>query len=211
MDNSVSMLRIQVTLQHSMLGVPDSRAGLHVFDLRQPTDKGYQCLYQVPVEEVRNFQLVGNFVGVFHKFEPNVSFWNMMEQKTILCINIQEQMKQLAEEYYEDADDDSGLFDDNDDHVTAVTSVPVDSDFLLLYGTRSGCIFGMSVDTRTKVFSIPFPHDPADEHKVRRDVQGLGFMPDGKMVVCFEGTGLTVLDFGLEDPPDRPPTRGQPK
>ncbi len=41
------------------------------------------------MEEIRNFHLVGDFVGVFHKFEPNVSFWNMMEQKTILCINIQ--------------------------------------------------------------------------------------------------------------------------
>ena len=73
-----------------MLGVADSRSGLTVLDLRQPEkDGGYHVLYHVPVEEIRNFQLVGDFVGVFHKFEPNVSFWNMMEQKTILCINIQ--------------------------------------------------------------------------------------------------------------------------
>ena len=73
-----------------MLGVADSRSGLTVLDLRQPEkDGGFHVLYHVPVEEIRNFQLVGDFVGVFHKFEPNVSFWNMMEQKTILCINIQ--------------------------------------------------------------------------------------------------------------------------
>ena len=73
-----------------MLGIADSRSGLTVIDLRQPDkDGGYHVLYHVPVEEIRNFQLVGDFVGVFHKFEPNVSFWNMMEQKTILCINIQ--------------------------------------------------------------------------------------------------------------------------
>ena len=73
-----------------MLGVTDSRSGLTVLDLRQPDkDGGFHVLYHVPVEEIRNFQLVGDFVGVFHKFEPNVSFWNMMEQKTILCINIQ--------------------------------------------------------------------------------------------------------------------------
>lgn len=79
-----------MTEQHSMLGIADSRSGLSVLDLRQPSkDGGYHILYHVPVEEIRNFQLVGNFVGVFHKFEPNVSFWNMMEQKTILCINIQ--------------------------------------------------------------------------------------------------------------------------
>ena len=73
-----------------MLGIADSRSGLTVLDLRQEDkDGGYHVLYHVPVEEIRNFQLVGDFVGVFHKFEPNVSFWNMMEQKTILCINIQ--------------------------------------------------------------------------------------------------------------------------
>ncbi len=80
----------QRTEQHSMLGIADSRSGLSVLDLRQPTqDGGYHVLYHVPVEEIRNFELVGDFVGVFHRFEPNVTFWNMMEQKTILCINIQ--------------------------------------------------------------------------------------------------------------------------
>ena len=63
--------------------------GLSVYDLKQPQKDRYVCLYQVPVEEIRNFHLVGNFVAVFHKFEPNVTFWNMKEQKTILCINIQ--------------------------------------------------------------------------------------------------------------------------
>ena len=87
-----------------MLGVADSRSGLTVLDLRQPDkDGGFHVLYHVPVEEIRNFQLVGDFVGVFHKFEPNVSFWNMMEQKTILCINIQvnEVLKKCQELYRE--------------------------------------------------------------------------------------------------------------
>lgn len=87
-----------------MLGVADSRSGLTVLDLRQPEkDGGFHVLYHVPVEEIRNFQLVGDFVGVFHKFEPNVSFWNMMEQKTILCINIQvNEVLKSARKYVED-------------------------------------------------------------------------------------------------------------
>ncbi len=114
-------------------------------------------------------------------------------------------MRQLAEDFYEDEDDDSGLFDDEDDHVTAVTCVPNQSDFMLIYGIKSGCIFGMSVENRNKVFSIPFPHEVFDDHQVRRDVLGLCFLPKGKMLICYEGFGLTLLDFSPEDPPDRPP------
>lgn len=116
-------------------------------------------------------------------------------------------MRQLAEEFYDNEDDDSGLFDEDDDHVTAVTSVPYldQSDFILLYGIKSGCIFGMSVENRTKVFSIPFPHEIYDDHQVRTDVLGLCFLPKGKMLICYEGFGLTMLDFSPEEPPDKPP------
>ena len=115
-------------------------------------------------------------------------------------------MRQLAEEFYEDEDDDSGLFDDDDDHVTSVTCVPHDqSDFMFIYGIKSGCIFGMSVESRTKVFSIPFPHEIYDDHQVRKDVLGLCFLPKGKILICYEGFGLTMLDFSPEDPPDKPP------
>ena len=189
-----------------MLGVADSRAGLRVYDLRQETTDGYTVLYHVPVEEVRNFQLVGNFVGVFHKFEPNVTFWNMREQKTILCINIQEQMRELAEQHLEDEDDDSGLFEEDDDHVTAVTSVKLCKDYMLIYGTRSGCLFGMSVDTRTKVFSIPFPYGSTEESRVRKDVQGLCYVADGRIVAAYEGRGITLLDFNKQ-----PDTAEKPK
>lgn len=213
-ENSVSMLRVQVTDHHSMLGVTDSRTGLKVYDLQQPTPDGaYVCLYNVPIEEVRNFELVGDFIGVFHKFEPNVSFWNMTEQKTILCINIQDQMKQLALDYYQDEDDDdSGLFDADDDQVTAVCAVMFQDDNILIYGTRAGCIFGMSVESRTKLFSIPFPHDcDGQDQRVRKDVIALDLIQGDKLVVCFEGHGLTILDFGQRDAPHRPPTRGQQK
>ena len=210
-DNAVYLLRLQITETQSMLGVADIHNGLRVFDLRQPLDNEYACLYKVPVEEVRNFEIVGNYVGVFHKFEPNVSFWNMTEKKTILCINIQEQIKQLAEEYYEEDLDDDGVFDKNDDNVTSVSSVPFEDDHLLIYGTRAGCIFGMAVDIRSKLFSIPFSHDGAEEKSVRKDVLGASLLPDGKLVVCYEGFGITILDFSPENPPDRPPTRGQAK
>lgn len=47
-DNSVSILRTQVTAAHSMLGVADTWTGLCVYDLRCPTDDGrYERLYQV--------------------------------------------------------------------------------------------------------------------------------------------------------------------
>ena len=210
-ENSVSILRLQVTPQHSMLGVADTRSGLKVFDLRHPTAEGYMCLYQLPVEELRNFQLVGTFVAVFHKFEPNVTFWNMKEQRTILCINIQDQMKQLAEEFSEEEEDETGFIENEDDHVTSVTSIRFGSDYMLVYGTRSGCVFGISVTNRMKVFSIPYPHENADQQPVPKGVLGVGYVAEGKVVVSFEGVGLTVLDFGLEDPPDRPPTRGQMK
>lgn len=210
-DNAVSMVRRQTTDEHSMVGVADSRAGLSVYDLRQPKAKDYVCLYHVPVEEIRNFHLVGNFVAVFHKFEPNVTFWNMMEQKTILCINIQDQMRQLAEEFLEDDEEDAGLFEEDDDHVTSVTCVGSDDDHVLMYGTKSGCVFGMSVNKRMKVFNIPCPHDIAEDSSAvhRRGVQAIRFVPEGKIVVSYEKYGLTVLDFSPENPPDRPPTRCQ--
>ncbi|ELU12335.1 hypothetical protein CAPTEDRAFT_220197 [Capitella teleta] len=210
-QNGVGLLRALQTDEHSLLGVSDTRAGLKVYDLREATEKGeFVLLYQVPVDEIRNFRLVGNFVAVFHKFEPNVSFWNMKEKRTILCINIQDQMKQLAEEFLEDEDDDAGLFGDDDDHVTAVTHVPSDEDYILIYGTKSGCVFGMSVLQRTKLFNIPCPHEAAlEEPTQRKDVQAIAFVPPGKLAVCYEKYGFTTLDFSPENPPDRPPTRCQ--
>lgn len=220
-ENAVSLLRRQTTATHSMLGVADTRAGLKVFDLRQPTPSdssaAYACLYHVPVEEIRNFHLVGNYVAVFHKFEPNVTFWNMLEQKTILCINIQDQMRELAEEFLEDEEEeDAGLFGEDDDHVTSVTCARSDDDHVLMYGTKSGCIFGMSVNSRTKLFNIPCPHEvlaagpeTAAGASRRRDIQGLRYIAKGKLVVSYEKYGLTLLDFSPENPPDRPPTRCQ--
>ncbi len=116
-------------------------------------------------------------------------------------------MRQLAEEFYEDDEDDGELFDDENDHVTAVTCVPHDqSDFMLIYGIKSGCIFGMSVENRTKVFSVPYPHEIYDDtNRVKTDVLGLCFLPKGKMLICYEEFGLTMLDFAPEAPPDRPP------
>ena len=169
--------------------------------------------FQLPVDEIRNFHLVGNFIGVFHKFEPNVSFWNILENKTILCINIQDQMRELCKQFlaadddYDDDDDDVGVYDDDcdDDHVTAVCSVATDDDSVLIYGTRSGCVFGMSVNSRRKLFNIPCPFGSVDGPAVRAQVQGMTFLPGGRLAVAYDRQGLTVLDFGLANPPDRPP------
>ena len=208
-DNAVAYLRQHRNSEHSLLGVADSRAGLKVYDLRQSQGGSYHCLYQVPVDEVRNFQLVGDFVAVFHKFEPNVSFWNMKEQKTILCINIQDQMKELAEEFMDEDEEDCGLFGDDDDHVTAVTSVRSDDDHILMYGTKSGCIFGMSVNRRSKLFNIPCPVEVETGTSAPRSITGLAFVPEGKVVATYDKEGLTMLDFSPVNPPDRPPTRCQ--
>ena len=48
-DNAIFMLRLQATAQHNMLAVADSRAGVKVYDLRQPTADSYASLYQVQV------------------------------------------------------------------------------------------------------------------------------------------------------------------
>ena len=64
-------------------------------------------MYHVGVDEVRHFELVGACVAVFHRDEPNVSFWNVLEQRTILCINVQEQARELSEEFIVDNEDDA--------------------------------------------------------------------------------------------------------
>ena len=118
-------------------------------------------------------------------------------------------MRELAEEFLED-EDDCGLYGDDDDHVTTVTSVQSDDDFVLMYGTKSGCIFGMSVNNRLKLFNIPCPHDAqGDSAQARRGIQGLQFLPNGLLAVAYEKYGLTLMDFTMEDPPDRPTTRCQ--
>jgi len=96
---------------------------------------------------------------------------------------------------------------EDDDHVTSVTSFPIDggSDFLLLYGTVSGCVFGMSVNHRSKVFSIPCPHVDVSASAA---VDAVTFLPSGQLLVAYRGwTGFTVMNFGVADPPNRPPTR----
>jgi len=98
------------------------------------------------------------------------------------------------------------VIEDND-HVTSVTSFPINggSDFLLLYGTVSGCVFGMSVNHRSKVFSIPCPHVDVSASAA---VDAVTFLPSGQLLVAYRGwTGFTVMNFGIADPPDRPPTR----
>ena len=205
--NAVYLLRVQRTDDHNMIGVADSRSGLSVYDLRQEDRQQYVCLYQVPVEEIRNFHLVGNFVAVFHKFQPNVTFWNMKEQKTILCINIQDQMRELVEEFLDvEEEEDCSLCEKDDNQVTSVTSLQSDDDHLLIYGTKSGCIFGMSVNKRLKLFNIPCPQLPTSTSHA---VQGLDYMAGGLLAVVYEKGNLAVMDFSLEDPPEGPFTRNQ--
>jgi len=205
--NCVALLRTQTYNGHSMVGVADTRTGLRVYDLLHRNGVEYVCLFHVPVEEIRNFHLVGNDVAVFHKFEPNVSFWNMKEQRTILCINIQDQMKEMTEEFLDaDDEDDCGLVNDDGDHVTSVTSLSFQDELLIVYGTMSGCIFGMSVARRSKVFNIPCPFG---DEAGRKNALGVVFHPSGKLVVGYEKHGLVLLDFGYECPPPRPPTRCQ--
>ena len=98
---------------------------------------------------------------------------------------------------------------EDDDHVTSVTSFPVDggSDFLLLYGTASGAVFGMSVNRRSNVFSIPCPH-VTDGVPSSTAVDAAAFLPSGHLLVAYRGrTAFTAMNFGVENPPNRPPTR----
>ena len=193
-----------------MLGVADSRTGLKVYDLlhKKPASKDYTILYEVPAEEIRTFELVGEFVAIFHKFEANVSLWHMRQQRTILCINIQDQMRELA---LADDDDDCGLCRDEDDSVTVASSVALDGDHLLIYGTRSGTLSGMSVVNRCKLFTIPCPNQDTQNMETsesmetndgissskmeKNDVQQVCFMQPGMLVAYYEKFGLSVLDF----------------
>ena len=112
--NCISMLRTQTLPSgQTMLGVADLHSGIAVYDLCATSDDGsgsgqpFSCLYHVHVDEVRHFELVGACVAVFHRNEPNVSFWNVLEQRTILCINVQEQARQLSEEFIVDNEQDA--------------------------------------------------------------------------------------------------------
>jgi hypothetical protein len=221
-DHSVSQLQCQTYNAGCMLGVTDSRSGINVYSLGRSNPStcvvSFTHLYHVDVDEIRNFQLVGPCVAVFHRFEPNISFWNILEQRTILCINVQDQTRKLSEEFTDinttntDDTDECSLIIDDDDYVTSVTSLPTDngSDYLLVYGTVSGCVFGMSVQRRTKLFSVPCPH--SDVQKAA--VQSISFLPTGQLITAYQGrTDLTLMNFGADNPPDRPPTRShkQPK
>ena len=134
----------------------------------------------------------------------------------IILFFFQEQMREMCNQFAASDDDmeTDDVIDDSDadvseiggdDHVTSVCSVATSSDRLLIYGTRSGCVFGLSLNTRQKLFNIPCPFGSLDGTAVRAQVQGLTFLPGGKLAVAYDRQGLTVLDFGLVDPPDRPP------
>ena len=51
-NNAIALLRMQTTHDHNMLGVADSRTGIRVYDLRQPTENCYSCLYKVQLSIV---------------------------------------------------------------------------------------------------------------------------------------------------------------
>lgn len=272
-EHSVARLQSSSTPQQHLLAVSDSRsAAIRVYDVgplsasSSSRSTSPECLYRVDVvDQVRSFRLVNSSrslssscLAVFHRNEPNVSFWNLAEQRTILCINVQDQTRQLTEELEAaaaaDWDDDegyittydSGVVGDDDDHVTSVTSIPIvggsgddddggggaESDSLLVYGTVSGCVFGMSVSRRSKVFSVPCPlsvdqlppvtatqatkkngetaaaasSSGAGGH--RGSVTGVVVVPSGQLVLAFGGcTSLVTVNFNVENPPDRPTTR----
>ena len=108
---AVLMLRTQtLNSGQSMLGVADQHSGISVYDLRATAEGSsplFSRLYHVDVDEVRHFELVGACIAVFHRHEPNVSFWNVSEQRTILCINVQEQARKLSEEFIVDNEEDA--------------------------------------------------------------------------------------------------------
>lgn len=134
---------------------------------------------------------------------------------TFNYISLGEQLRVLAEEYSEDdLELDQGVCEEENDYVTCVTQLPYDAnDRLLLYGTRSGAIFGLSAETRSKLFSLPFPlpENATASMTSRHDVIGLAMLPPGILAVCYEGCGVVFLDFTLQNPPHRPPTRGAMK
>lgn len=159
---------------------------------------------------MRDFVLVGNHVAVFHRYEPNVTFWNMLDRRTILCINIQDHNVGLvSDESSQDphGNDDvedivSGITVDYDDHVTAVTSLSLrsddghDDDDVLVYSTLSGCIFGISVRNRLKLFNIPCPHAPVNGSMGGGFTpRGLAMIEPGVLIVGYEHHGLILLDF----------------
>ena len=110
-DNSILMLRTQTLHSgQSMLGVADLHSGITVYDLCTTLERSsppFSRLYHVDADEVRHFELVGACIAVFHRHEPNISFWNVLEQRTILCINVQEQTRQLSEEFIVDNEEDA--------------------------------------------------------------------------------------------------------
>ncbi|KAK2179913.1 hypothetical protein NP493_466g01002 [Ridgeia piscesae] len=94
---------------------------------------------------------------------------------------------------------------DDDDHVTLITSVrrssEADADsHVLIYGTKSGCVFGMSVRSRCKLFNMPYPAEVTQGSATtttHRDVTGLRYLPGGRLLVVYERHGLAVMGFGV--------------
>ena len=108
-------------------------------------------------------------------------------------------------------DIDCGIYGGgDDDHGTLITRVRrsskagVDSR-VLIYGTKSRWVFGMSVRTRCKLFNVPYPAEVTQGSgatttttttTTRRDVTVLRYLPGGRLLVVYERHGLAVLDFG---------------
>ena len=124
-------------------------------------------------------------------------------------------MKELCDHTAAGEDDviddevDCGVYggDDDDDHVTSITSVRRSSDVggddhVLVYGTKSGCVFGMSVQSRCKLFNVPCPAAVLRDSvsTARRDVHGLRYLSDGRLVVVYERHGLAMMDFTQASP-----------
>ena len=106
----------------------------------------------------------------------------------------------------DDADDVIGA-DDDGDHVTCVTSLPAggaSAGHVLLCGTLSGAVYGISVDARRRLFTVAGPrpgvgtppHTGAETNPDRPRVRGLRFVPSGRLVVLYDTAELGVFDYG---------------
>lgn len=173
-NNRIKLLRIN----GNQIAIADNLHGVRIF-----CTETLKLLYEIEVDEIRNIVLVGDYLAVFHKFESNVSLWNAQEKKTILCLNIQDQVKELLE------DDDAEILLEEDTE-TCVINVPYEDSGLLIYATKTGNVFGMIVNSRNKVCSIPSPFN--EEQDQVRELEG-GGEKYGLKSLCYVHPGLIVL------------------
>ncbi|CAD5124709.1 DgyrCDS12971 [Dimorphilus gyrociliatus] len=174
--NRIKLLRID----GNQIAIADNLHGVRIF-----CTNSLKLLYEIEVDEIRNIILVGDYLAVFHKFESNVSLWNSQEKKTILCLNIQDQVKELLD------DDDADILLDEDTE-TSVINLPYEDSGLLLYATRTGNVFGMIVNSRYKLFSISSPFSEEEE---KYGLKTLCYIHPGLIVLVSKS--LVVLDFNL--------------